>query len=231
MLKVALILSSLTLCFCQTTVPPVEPPGDSASEKYADKTDLVESRAAAAVKVASKANEDGKQEVVKNELRVAQAYLPVPSPKDVEFAAKRAETAKPKDYDEAVKFALAQQAETERLWKQVEVDRAKTAQALTAKDEQIAALTAKVDKAEADALNKEYAQYAAGMIALGALLCLVSRMAGMSLMGAGALLFVLVKVSGNKHFDAAVGGIALLMALIGGWILWRKFAVKPEAKE
>ena len=80
----------LILVFCllgcsSKEEPTVSSPG-APLEAIGAKQDKIDGRVAAAVVVASEANDAGKPKVVKAELGVASAYLPKPSEADVAFA-------------------------------------------------------------------------------------------------------------------------------------------------
>lgn len=108
-----------------------------AVDGYSDKNELVMSRAAAAVEVARVANEDGKPEVVENELGVAAAYLPRPTVQDLEYAKGRADKGSADAYLKAKQVADAHQRQVAELKAQVEAEKAKAKVELEAKQAQM----------------------------------------------------------------------------------------------
>ncbi len=90
-------------------------PAPSASSRVDDQTDLVQSRAAAAVAVARVANDKAQPKVVEAELSVAAGYLPRPTAADLEFAQKRAGKADQAAYAEARATADRHQREVAKL--------------------------------------------------------------------------------------------------------------------
>lgn len=106
-------IALLALAGCATTKQESHPV--SPAERVSDKTDLVQSRAAAAVSVARVANEKGQPKVVEAELSVAAQYLPRPTPSDLEFAQKRAGKADKSTYAQALEVADKHQRELTQL--------------------------------------------------------------------------------------------------------------------
>lgn len=102
-------------------------PTQTAASRVDDQTDLVQSRAAAAVQVARVANDKGQPKVVEAELSVAAGYLPRPTASDLEFAQKRAGKGDEAAYAEARATADRHQREVAKLRQDaaVEVARAK----------------------------------------------------------------------------------------------------------
>lgn len=113
--------------------PEVTEGGQGVVDAYADKGDLVMSRAAASVEVARVANKNGSPAVVEAELGVAAIYLPKPTVADLNFAKDRAAKADPKAYAKAQAVADAQQRELDALWNKVEQEKQKAKAALEAK--------------------------------------------------------------------------------------------------
>lgn len=107
-------IALLALAGCATTRREEAPPPTPA-ERVSDKTDLVQSRAAAAVSVARVANQNGQPKVVEAELSVAAQYLPRPTPSDLEFAQKRAGKADQSAYAQAREIADKHQRELTQL--------------------------------------------------------------------------------------------------------------------
>lgn len=104
------------------------------ADLFSDKTELVMSRAAAAVEVARAANKDGKPQVVENELSVASAYLPRPSVEDVEFAKKRTESKDSAVYSKALNVADSHNKKLNELRAAVEAEKQKAKDAIEAQE-------------------------------------------------------------------------------------------------
>lgn len=105
-----------------------------AIDSYADKADLIMSRAAAAVDAAQNANANKKPKVVENELNVAAAYLPRPTAADAAYANARAKAEDEEAYDKAVEIGDAHQRQFDELWAAVNADRERTKLALDEKE-------------------------------------------------------------------------------------------------
>lgn len=108
-------------------------------DSYADKNDLVMSRAAASVLVAKEANLQGNAKTVENELSVALNYLPKPSNEDLEYAKKRAKDADPKSYEKAKAVADAHQRQLDDLWSKVEAEKQRAKDAIELKEKELVA--------------------------------------------------------------------------------------------
>jgi hypothetical protein len=90
---------------------------------YADKADLVMSRAASAIAAARKSNSEGKRDLVENELSVAASYLPRPKNEDAVYANQRIQDAEASDYEKAVRVGDAHQRELSSRWELVVAER------------------------------------------------------------------------------------------------------------
>lgn len=117
--------------------------GGTVVDAYADKGDLVMSRAAASIEVAREANKAGAPKVVEAELSVAATYLPKPSVLDLSYAKARAEKADPAAYAKAQAIADAHQHQLDSLWGKVEQEKQKAKAALDAKQMELDAAIAK----------------------------------------------------------------------------------------
>jgi hypothetical protein len=108
-------------------------------DQYADKNDLIMSRAAASVLVASEANSKGLTTVVTNELSIAQSYLPRPTASDEAYARSRALKSDPKAYEKAKAVADTHQRQLDYLWGKVEAEKQKAKDQLEAKEQELVA--------------------------------------------------------------------------------------------
>lgn len=129
------ILIGVSLAGCSWfSGPPTDTSETIAADLFSGKTDLVMSRAAAAVEVARMANKDGKPQVVENELSVASAYLPRPNVEDVEFARKRIDSKDSATYSKALNVADAHSRKMNELKAAMEAEKQKAKDALDALD-------------------------------------------------------------------------------------------------
>jgi hypothetical protein len=115
MLALVFILSA-----CSAKNEPVASSPGAPLEVIGAKQDKIDGRVAAAVVVASEANDAGKPKVVKSELSVASAYLPKPSEADVAFARQRAEKGDIKQYEREIEYAKKINEELTKVWAEAE---------------------------------------------------------------------------------------------------------------
>ena len=115
-MRTCLAIALLALAGCAHSRQ--EEPPATPSAKVEDKTDLIQSRAAAAVQVARTANEKGQPKVVDAELGVAAGYLPRPTSADLEFARQRASKGDQSAYAAAAAQADKHNKELARLRKE-----------------------------------------------------------------------------------------------------------------
>lgn len=123
----------LTGCFSWSEPETASSEVGTPIDTYADKNDLVMSRAAAAVEVAKVANDKGNKGVVRDELNVASTYLPRPTVEDLEYAKNRAASANAEDYKKAIEVADRHQRELDDVWAAVEREKQKAKEAVEAK--------------------------------------------------------------------------------------------------
>lgn len=127
----------------EDATPEITDGGTRVVDAYADKGDLVMSRAAASIEVARDANKAGSPKVVEAELGVAATYLPKPSVLDLSYAKARAAKADPDAYAKAQAVADAHQHELDNLWGKVEQEKQKAKAALDAKQMELDAAIVK----------------------------------------------------------------------------------------
>lgn len=202
------------------------PRTDSAStpiaiDLYAEKADLIMSRAASAVEAAMIANSKGQQKVVESELRVAEAYLPRPSAVDTDYASKRALRADIDDYQKSIEVGDVHQRQLDELWNAVSAEKERSKLALDEKEL----------KYQSD--RKMFITYVVtGVGALGVAA------------GIGMLLFGFNKM--NALFSIAIGVAVIAAATVFeapwfGWAAaagvatliietWRRFKIRKDAE-
>lgn len=114
----------LALVFCLSACSSKTEPAASVPaaplEAIGAKQDKIDGRVAAAVVVASEANDAGKPKVVKAELGIASAYLPKPSEADVAFARQRADKADIKQYEREIEYAKKINEDLAKVWAEAE---------------------------------------------------------------------------------------------------------------
>lgn len=216
----SLLVMSLLLAGCATPEPVPEPvPAQGTLEVVAAKEDKQESRTAAAVSVA-KANAD-KPEVVRSELSVAEAGLPVPAPADLAFANARALKQDPKSYEASVLAAAKGKADIDAMWTKLEAEQKQNAEAMSKMVNQIDTLKQQVDEAKKEGQRNLYTLVAAGMMVLGGFAMAFGRvMIGAGLLVSGICIGAVPYLLDSPWFLPSVGGLFLLGLILGGWHLY-----------
>lgn len=212
-------LISLSLCAiltgCWSTTTTSESLTGTGQEtpidRYADKNDLIMSRAAAAVQVARDANKNNDYDTVDNELGIASSYLPKPELVDLEFAQARAKAGSPEDYRKATQVALSHQKQLDDLWSKVEREKQKALDELEQKKIEL--------KAEQDKFNHMVLM---GVGGAGMLIGIIGLMLGMNKVncalsiGGGALVCSLSWFFDSPYFlwIAGFGAVAFVIELL-----------------
>lgn len=215
-----ILVIALLLAGCATTPPVPEPvPKEGTLDVVGKKEDKLESRTAAAVSVA-KAHAD-KPEVVRSELSVAEAGLPIPAPADLSYAQARAAKADPKAYEASVASAAKAKADIDAMWAKLESEQKANAEVMSKMVGEIDTLKKQVDEAKKEGQRNLYAMVAAGMMVLGGFAIAFGRVmiaAGLLVSGVciGAVPFLLDSV----WFLPAVGGLFLVGLILAGWHLY-----------
>lgn len=164
-------------------------------------------------------------ETVKAELKIASAYLPLPTPGELNYVRQRVARNNPAEYEKAVKDAAKAKADLDALWGQMEVEQKKY-------EEQIKGLVAQserqkkeIEQAKKDADRNLYGLAAVALLAIGGIAIALSRyMAGAGLMVAGVVTGAVPYLLDSPYFLVAVGGLFLVSI---GFVLWHLLNPKP----
>jgi hypothetical protein len=191
--------------------------------------DKADQRVAAAVTIARE-NAD-KPDVVKAETGVALAYLPKPDAQALDYVRNRVARANPEEYKRAEDAGRKLLAVIDANFAKAEQDAAKNKAALDNANKQITALKAEVEQVRTEGVRNAFA-VAAGVCFLAAL--------AMALLGqylrAGAAFLIggaigsLPFVFNSPYFMPAVG-VLVLVALVFGWLQFRKPPCPDAAQE
>lgn len=219
MLRVLAVCLLMSACTKPQTDTPS--PGDTL-EVVGSKQDKVDARVAAAVHVASEANDAGKPAVVKAELSVASAYLPPPSEADVAFARQRADKANPAQYAKEIEYAKKLNEDIEKMWVRLESEKKQNA-------EVIAKLKADIEQAKKDGVSNLFTAAALFCFGLALILTLVGQYAraaisavfGITLAGTPMLL-------DSKWFIECLSASILIIIIATIWHLKHEKAKEAE---
>ena len=191
--------------------------------------DKADQRVAAAVTIARE-NAD-KPDVVKAETGVALAYLPKPDAQTLDYVRNRVTRANPEEYKRAEDAGRKLLAVIDANFAKAEQDALKNKAALDNANKQITALKAEVESVRTEGIHNAFA-VAAGICFLAAL--------AMALLGqylrAGAAFLIggaigsLPFVFNSPYFMPAVG-VLVLVALVFGWLQFRKPPCPDAAQE
>jgi lipopolysaccharide export LptBFGC system permease protein LptF len=217
-MRYLLLASALLLqgCFWRSHETPAEVTTKAGQvDQYADKNDLVMSRAAASIIVASEANKQGLTSVVSNELDIAQSYLPRPTAEDEAYARSRALKADPKAYAKAKAVADSHQRQLDDLWSKVEAEKQKAKDQLEAKEQELKA----AEKSQRNIIIIGVGSFlilaGVAMIMFGA----SKKNAGIGI-GIGTAIVTLPQYMDSAHFIWVVSGITVTtvaLILIFNW--------------
>jgi hypothetical protein len=224
-----ILVITLLLAGCASTPTPIPDavPQQGTLDVVGKKEDKLESRTAAAVSVA-KAHAD-KPEVVRSELSVAQAGLPIPDPTDLAFAESRALKADPKAYEASVTAAVKAKADIDAMWGKLEAEQRANAEAVSKMASQIDTLKKQVDEAKKEGQRNLYAMVAAGMMVLGGFAIAFGRvMIGAGLLVSGVCIGAVPYLLDSAWFLPAIGAVFLLTLLAGAWHFLRN---KPTSDD
>ena len=232
-MRLILVISLLAFSGC-TPTPDTAGTGTLSTDpadlsKLGTQIDKSDQRVAAAVTVARE-NAD-KPEVVKAETGVALAYLPKPDAQTLDYARNRVARANPEEYKRAEEAGRKLLAVIDANFAKAEADALKNKAALDNANKQIVALKAEVEQVRTEGVRNAFA-VAAGICFLAAL--------AMALLGqylrAGAAFLIggaigsLPFVFNSPYFLPAVG-VLVLVALVFGWLQFRKSPCPDAAQE
>jgi hypothetical protein len=183
--------------------------------------DVIDSRVAASVVVSRELIQGGKPGKADQELSIAQSLLPRPAENDVAYARQRSEKASDAEYEVQRKKAEAKQKAMEDNWKVLETQVAKNKEALKAKDDRIAELTAEVDRIKREADRNLWSMAGVAVAVCGALAtAFASPKAGVPLLACGAAIGAFPHVVDSEYFPIIVGVFLALSGAIGIWFIW-----------
>jgi hypothetical protein len=225
-----LVMTLLALVACtpaQDTAGTGTPTADLGT--LGTQIDKADQRVAAAVTIARE-NAD-KPDVVKAETGVALAYLPKPDAQTLDYVRNRVTRANPEEYKRAEDAGRKLLAVIDANFAKAEQDAIKNKAALDNANKQITALKAEVEQVRTEGVRNAFA-VAAGICFLAAL--------AMALLGqylrAGAAFLIggaigsLPFVFNSPYFMPAVG-VLVLVALVFGWLQFRKPPCPDAAQE
>lgn len=231
------ILASLLLAGCSTIkglfkdpepppAPPPVVPSQGQLQTVGEKLDKADSRVAAAVTVA--VENSTKPQIVEAEGKLALAYLPPPSPEDVQFARSRAASGDPKAYVEQGRFAKEFLSKIDADWKAAEAASKKNAdeilrlradvQSAKAENERLKQEIVRVEK---DASRSIWSLTGAALAVVGALAsAFVSPRVGIPILLCGMLAGATPFIIASSYFPWIVGSTLLIAAGLGVWWLF-----------
>jgi hypothetical protein len=215
------LAACLFLSACSTPQTVTPSPGDTL-EVVGAKQDKVDGRVAAAVVVASEANDAGKPAVVKSELKVASAYLPPPSEADVSFARERASKADPKQYANEIAYGKKLNEDIEKMWVKLEAEKKQNA-------EVISKMKADIEQAKKDSVTNLFT--AAALFCFG--VALIMTLAGQYARAAISSAFGVVLVSvplllESRWFIESLSASIVIILIATFWHLKHEKAKKAE---
>lgn len=218
--QIHLILVSCLLGCSSKEEPAVSSPG-APLEAIGAKQDKIDGRVAAAVVVASEANDAGKTKVVKAELGVASAYLPKPSEADVAFARQRADKADAKQYEREIQYAAKINADLAKVWEEAEKQR-------RLNEENTRRLEARVKELQDDQDKNWYTMAAMVCFGIALVMALMKQFmrAGIAAMF-GIFIGSVPRLMDTPWFLPFVG--ASIVVILGS-IIWHMRAVKDDGK-
>jgi hypothetical protein len=231
-----LLLVGCTTKVDPSKVSPVPAPEPVNLAAVGQGLDVIDSRVAASVVVSRELIQGGKPGKADQELSIAQSLLPKPAENDVAYARQRSEKASDAEYEAQRKKAEAKQKAMEDNWKVLETQVAKNKEAIKAKDDRIAELTAEVDRIKREADRNLWSLAGVAVAVAGALAtAFASPKAGVPLMACGAAIGSFPYVVDSEYFSVIVGVCLALAGAIGIWFLWdavrdRVNAPKPPAE-
>ncbi len=223
MRSLLVIALCLTGCSTSSTDPLPKQPDAPTSQavvttlgKDLDKTDH---RVGAAL-VAIERNATSPKVVVA-ESRLAQSYLPLPPPSDIEFAVARAAKGSEVDYAKQMAFGRQLAAAVTVAWDRLEKDQAEAKRVSGLKDARIVELTAEVERVKREASDNIWTLAGVGIAAIGAIAtAFAGPKVGIPLLLSGAAIGAFPFVVDSEYFSYIAGGTLALAAGLGIYWLW-----------
>lgn len=193
-------------------------PGDPL-DAIGKKQDKIDGRVAAAVAVASEANDAGKTKVVKAELGVASSYLPKPSESDVAFARQRAEKGDDKQYEREVEYAKKINADLAKVWEEAEKQK-------RLNEEKTKNLEAKVKQLEDEQEKNWYTMGAMACFGVALVMALMQQFMRAGIAGMfGLFIASIPRLMNTQWFMPFVG---LSVVVIIGSIVWHVRSTRKD---
>ena len=145
---------------------PAEPTASTASLASAQSANAkADSRLGAIIAVASENAEN--PETVKAELKIASAYLPFPTPGELNYVRQRVARNNPAEYEKAVKDAAKAKADLDALWGQMEIEQKKYEEQIKGLIAQSERQKKEIEQAKKDADRNLYGLAAVALLAIG----------------------------------------------------------------
>ena len=214
----------LTGC-CLFKGTPAEPTASTTSLSSAQSANAKADSRLGAILAVTAENAD-KPDTVKAELKIASAYLPLPTPGELNYVRQRVARNNPAEYEKAVKDAAKAKADLDALWGQMKDEQKKYENQVAELTRANVQLKLDVQQAKKDADRNLYGIAAVALLALGGIAIALSRYtAGAGLMVAGAVTGAVPYLLDSPYFLVAVGGLFLVSI---GFILWHLLIQKKD---
>ena len=214
----------LTGC-CLFKGTPAEPTASTTSLSSAQSANAKADSRLGAILAVTAENADN-PETVKAELKIASAYLPLPTPGELNYVRQRVARNNPAEYEKAVKDAAKAKSDLDALWGQMKDEQKKYENQVAELTRANVQLKLDVQQAKKDADRNLYGIAAVALLALGGIAIALSRYtAGAGLMVAGAVTGAVPYLLDSPYFLVAVGGLFLVSI---GFILWHLLIQKKD---
>ena len=222
-----LVTMALLSGCCLFKGTPAEPTASTTSLSSAQSANAKADSRLGAILAVTAENADN-PETVKAELKIASAYLPLPTPGELNYVRQRVARNNPAEYEKAVKDAAKAKADLDALWGQMKDEQKKYENQVAELTRANVQLKLDVQQAKKDADRNLYGIAAVALLALGGIAIALSRYtAGAGLMVAGAVTGAVPYLLDSPYFLVAVGGLFLVSI---GFILWHLLIQKKDEK-
>ena len=220
-----LVTMALLSGCCLFKGTPAEPTASTTSLSSAQSANAKADSRLGAILAVTAENAD-KPDTVKAELKIASAYLPLPTPGELNYVRQRVARNNPAEYEKAVKDAAKAKADLDALWGQMKDEQKKYENQVAELTRANVQLKLDVQQAKKDADRNLYGIAAVALLALGGIAIALSRYtAGAGLMVAGAVTGAIPYLLDSPYFLVAVGGLFLVSI---GFILWHLLIQKKD---